>query len=188
MLWAAIIAAVTLLLLRFRADVDKAHVTLVYLLVVLAGTIARRPAPWALHSRAPRSSSSTGSSSRPYNTLAVNDPLDWLVLLAFLAVSAVVAQMLHRLRVEAAATEQRAVEIDQFAALGAETLNVARADEALAGVAEVIRTTLGLTVLCDPPARRSRRADPGQLVAWTFANGRVAIRQVDGTTPPDPVG
>ncbi|MGH7511406.1 MAG: DUF4118 domain-containing protein, partial [Gemmatimonadales bacterium] len=131
--------------MAFRARLDKAHVALLYLLVVLAGTLhGQRRLGLTLATLAfllfnffflP-----------PYGTLVLADPLNWLVLATFLVVSTVAAQMLHRLQVEAAVAERRAAEVDRFATLGAETLNVARADEALAAIENVIRTTLDLTV------------------------------------------
>ncbi len=181
-IWGAVLALVTLLMLGFRDHLDKAHVTLVYLLVVLAGTASGgRRLGLAL----------AGTAFLlfdwffllPYYTLSLTNPLDWLVLIAFFVVSAVVAQMLHSRQVEATAARQRAAEVDRFAALGAETLNVARADQALAAIAEVIRATLELEVcrIHTTPAGVGLAAPADSLVAWAAQNGAVAIRQSDGT-------
>lgn len=177
------LAAVTLLLLAFRARLDKTHVALLYLLVVLAGTLAGdRRLGLTLATLAfflfnvlflP-----------PYGTLAIADPLDWLVLLTFLVVSTVAAQMLHRLQTEATVARRRAAEVDRFATLGAETLNVARADEALAAIENVIRSTLDVS-LCKihtAPAPMQNSAIPDPLVTWVAESGYAAIRQADGTT------
>ena len=65
----------------------------------------------------------------PYHTLVVADPLDWLVLLVFLATSLVATQLLYRANATAEAATQRAAEVDRLAALGAETLSAPGAEE-----------------------------------------------------------
>jgi two-component system sensor histidine kinase KdpD len=105
--WAAVLAAATLPMLAFRDQLDKAHVTLVYLLVVLGGAVSggRRLGlllagvafllfDWFF--------------LPPYGTFVIANPLDWIVLVAFLVVSVVAAQMLHRLQAEADAARRRA--------------------------------------------------------------------------------
>ena len=139
--WVGLAGATTLLLLTLRGRLDKAHVVLVYLLLVLGGSAAggRRlglllaGAAFLLFN---------WFFVPPYGTFAVADPFDWLVLIAFLIVSAVTAQMLHRLQGEAEAARRRADEVDRLAALGAETLSVARAGDALAAIAAMIQSTL----------------------------------------------
>jgi len=183
LVWSAVLAAATLLLLVFRPHLDKAHVTLVYLLVVLGGSVSGgRRLGLALAGIAfvlfnwfflP-----------PFGTLDISNPLDWLILVAFLVVSIVSAQMLHRLHAEAEVALGRAAEIDRFATLGAETLNVARADEALAAIAEVIRSTLALTS-CQIHMNGASAPGAGVgdgLVHWVAGNGRAALRLADGTT------
>jgi two-component system, OmpR family, sensor histidine kinase KdpD len=163
--------------LVFRSRLDKAHVALVYLLVVLAGTLNgdRRlglmlaVAAFLLFNF---------FFLYPYGTFAIADPLDWLVLLTFLVVSTVAAQMLHRLRVQAEVAEHRAAEIDRFATLGAETLNVARADEALAAIETVIRSTLDLTI-CRIHVRPEGNSD--SILTWVVEHGTPAARRADGT-------
>ena len=120
------LAVTTLVMLAFRARLDKAHVALIYLLVVLGGSAAGgRILGIAL-----------GVSAfllfnvlflPPYNTLSITNPLDWLVLFTFLVTSVVAAELLDRLRRNATLAEARASELDRLATLGAETLNAARA-------------------------------------------------------------
>ena len=187
-MWFAVLAAVTLLLLAFRSRLDKAHVALLYLLVVLAGTLAgdRR---LGLSLATVAFLFFNFFFLPPYQTFAIADPLDWLVLVTFLVVSTVAAQMLHRLRSEAEASKRRAAEVDRFATLGAETLSVARADDALAAIEEVIRSTLELGF-----CRIHTAPEPDQLVSWVAESGHAAIRQSDGTVrigdseEPDPAG
>lgn len=179
--WAAVLAAATLLMLSFRGQLEKAHITLVYLLVVLGGAVSGGRRLGLLVA---------GTAFLlfnwfflpPYGTFVIANPLDWLVLVAFLVVSAVAAQMLHRLQAEADAARRRAAEVDRFAVLGAETLNVAHADDALAAIADVIRSALDLAACrIHTDAVFSASAD-GSLMAWVAAEGRAAIRQTDGTT------
>ncbi len=80
----------------------------------------------------------------PYGTFVVHDPLDWLVLFTFLVVAGVATHLLYRTRSEAEEARRRAGEIERLSTLGAETLNAARAEDAIHAVAEVIRSTLGM--------------------------------------------
>ena len=191
---------VTALLFLVRDAVDKTHVALTYLLVVLAAS-----------SRGGRGAGIAASIAAflcfnfffllPYYTLTVADPLNWAVLGAFLITSLVASQLLVRARNEAASAEQRATEIERLSALGAETLNAARAEDALVAIAGVIRTTLDAE-LCEvhvhesstrapvaragapasrPPSRAIGQPSEQEIVEWVAANGRGAVRLVDGT-------
>jgi two-component system, OmpR family, sensor histidine kinase KdpD len=182
LLWAGGIAATTLSLLAFRGRLDKAHVALVYLLLVLAGSIVggRR---LGLVLAAVAFLLFNWFFLPPYGTLVIADPLDWLVLIAFLVISTVAAQMLHWLQAEAEDARRRADEVDRLATLGAETLNVARADEALVAITEMIRSTLHVSVCrlhAAPPGGPAAPAD--DLIAWVLESGRPAMRLDDGTT------
>lgn len=140
-LWSALLAVVTAAMIGFRAGLDKAHIALAYLLVVLVAS-----------SRAPRTIGLALSVVAflcfnfffvpPYHTFVVADAVDWLVLAAFLLTSVVAAQLLTRAQSEADAARQRTMEVDRLSAVGAEALNAGRAEEALGAIAEVIRTTL----------------------------------------------
>jgi len=137
--WLAVLAVVTLLMFTFRLQLDKVHVALGFLIVVLGASAAGgRLLGVAL--------ALAGFSLfnflflHPYFTFAVSNPLDWLVLLAFLITGVVAAQLLNRSQERAEIARQRAVEVERLAALGAETLNAGRAEDALHGIAEVIRS------------------------------------------------
>ena len=173
------LAALTLLLLAFRGRLDKAHIALLYLLLVLGGTLrggrrlglALATAAFLLFNF---------FFLHPYGTFAVADPLDWLVLLTFLVVSTVAAEMLHRLQVQADVAERRAAEIDRFATLGAETLNVARSRRGTQRHRGSHPIHPGSAGVPDPSAGRTgAAADP--LVTWVGENGQAAVRQGDGT-------
>lgn len=184
LLWAAILALVTLALLGFRPQLDKAHVALLYLLVVL-GSSASGGRAVGLTLAAVAFLLFDILFLPPYYTFTVGNPLDWLVLVAFLIVSVVVAEMLHRLQAEAASARERTAEVDRLAQVGAESLKAGRADEALATVTEAIRSTVGVSecrihTLAMTAAEMTTPPDP--LVTWVGEHDLVAIRQTDGTT------
>ncbi|HEX3927326.1 MAG TPA: ATP-binding protein [Gemmatimonadales bacterium] len=181
LLWAAITALLTLALLPLRTHLEKTHIALTYLLLVLAGS-ARAGHRIGLALAAVSFLLFDWCFLPPYNTLAVNNPLDWYVLAAFLIVSVVAAQLLNRLRSEADAARRRAVEIDRFAALGADTLNVAFADQALVTIAAVIRSTLALQrCQVHPRTAPEMAADADQLVTWAAEHRAVVVRHADRT-------
>jgi K+-sensing histidine kinase KdpD len=101
----ASLAAAAAILFAFRENLDKAHVALVFLLVVLASSasggrvlgaaiavVAFLIFDWFF--------------LPPYNTLLLRNPLDWVVLVAFLITSFVAAELLYRARAERAAVER----------------------------------------------------------------------------------
>ena len=102
--WVAF-AVATAVLLAFRARLDKAHVVLVYLLVVLSGSAAGGRVLGVLLSLAAFITLDWAFLS-PYGTMMVRDPLDWLALVAFLVTSLVAAQLLYAARAERAAVER----------------------------------------------------------------------------------
>ena len=101
----ASLAVAALTLFTFRAELDKAHVALVFLLVVLGSSASGGRFLGAAIALAafvifdwfflP-----------PYNTLLLRNPLDWVVLVAFLITSFVAAELLYRARAERAAVER----------------------------------------------------------------------------------
>jgi two-component system sensor histidine kinase KdpD len=106
------LAASTLGMLAVRPMLEEVHVALILLLVVLGASAAGgRALGLAI----------AGASFLifdifflpPYNTLRVGNPLDWLVLVAFLTTSIVAAQLLYRAQEQARAARDRAVEIDR---------------------------------------------------------------------------
>jgi two-component system sensor histidine kinase KdpD len=183
-------------MLAFRSQLDKAHVALVYLIVVLGGSAAGgRLLGLTL----------AGSAFflfdyfflTPYTTLVVANPLDWLVLVAFLLTSVIAAQLLTSAQQRADAARARTAEVERLAALGAETLNAVRANDALRAIAEVIRSALTVD-RCDIYLRRpadnslvlaahagaeggAPAADSASLLAWVSSQGAPAAQRADGT-------
>jgi len=200
------LAVSTAAMLAVRSSLDKAHVALVFLLVVLGGSAAGGRAVGLVlavvafllfdYLFLP-----------PYGTVVVSNPLDWLVLVAFLLTSVVATQLLSRAQERAETARRHAAEVERLAALGAEALNAARADEALRAIAEVIQSALALGC-CEiylrrgsaeenssserVPLERVAHAGDGcadaapeddvSLAAWVGAHGLPAMVRVDGLT------
>jgi two-component system sensor histidine kinase KdpD len=145
--WFGALGVVGAGMLAVRGRLDKAHVALIFLLVVLGGSSAGgRVLGMALAFGA--FLAFNFFFLPPYLTFAIADPLDWLVLVTFLITSIVAAQLLYRATSTAEVATARAAEVDRLATLGAETLNLARPEDALRAILDVIRTTLGV-VSCD---------------------------------------
>jgi two-component system sensor histidine kinase KdpD len=197
LLWWGVLAATAVLLRLARERLDKAHVALALLLVVLGGSAAGGR----------RIGLSLVAASfvvfdywflLPYNTLAVRNPLDWVVLIAYLITSLTAAQLLIRAQREASIARQRADEVDRLAALGAEALHAGRADEALGAIASIIRTTLrvssceiaGFTAPEAEPWLRARDAAPADaeptlvdaLHEWVLSHRGMALLLADRST------
>lgn len=193
LLWLTVLAATTAAMIPFRAQLDKAHITLVLLLVVLgAGAQGGRVLGVGV-----------GAASflvfdwfflAPLHTLVISNPLDWLVLIAFLVTSIVAAQLLHREQEAARAARARADEIDRLATLGAEAMAAPRAEDALAAVAAVIRSSTGadacsvyvadqhgVRLAASSPARGPLPAAVPPLVDWVAREGAAAAETVEGT-------
>jgi two-component system, OmpR family, sensor histidine kinase KdpD len=197
--WLTILSALTIAMLAVRAHLNQAHVALAYLLVVQLGS-ARGGRPLGLTLAALAFLSFDFLFLPPYYTFVVQNPLNWLVLAAFLVTSIVSAQLLYRAQAEADEARQRAAEIDRLASLGAETLNAARAEEALTAIVSVIRSTIGLDdaevystdehsgamrLASKSPASPSSDgavAPIAPLVEWVATHGQGAVEHVDGTT------
>lgn len=135
--WLLVLVGTAAAMLPLRDRLDKAHVALVFLLVVLGGSAYGGRLLGVMLS---------GIAFLlfdllflpPYYRLRVTDPFDWLVLIAFLVTGIVAAQLLERQRHEAEVARQRTAEIDRLAMLGAETLNAPRPDDALHAITTVI--------------------------------------------------
>ena len=190
-----VLGLVTVAMLVFRDRLDKAHVAMIYLLVVLGGSAAEgRFVGLVLGGTAFLAFDFLFL--RPYYTLTIADPLDWLVLLSFLVTSIVAAELLDRQRRHAELAERRAVELDRLSTLGAETLNAARAEQALIAIATVIRSAVrvercALFVRDGATLREVGRTEiddtaptlieSGSLLGYVVQSGQAAIEREDGT-------
>ncbi|MDB4888315.1 MAG: ATP-binding region ATPase domain protein [Gemmatimonadetes bacterium] len=193
LLWFIVLAATASLLMLMRARLDEAHFALAFLLVVLAGSAAEgRALGVALAGVA--FVVFNWFFLRPYNTLIIEDPRDWLVLVAFLVTGIVAAQLLERQRQATESARRRADEIDRLATLGAETLKAPRAAEALDAIAAVIREAMGvercsifrwdasagLRLAGQSPAQSVGDANSA-LLSYTVENAMPAAERADGT-------
>jgi K+-sensing histidine kinase KdpD len=143
--WFLLLVAVTAAMIPFRGRLNEAHVTLAYLLVV-QGASARGGRPLGMLLAAVAFVYFDWFFLPPYGTFALSDPLNWLVLFAFLATSMISAQLLYRARSEADVARERAEEIKRLAVLAAETIGLQEShrakDAVLASVSHDLRTPL----------------------------------------------
>jgi two-component system, OmpR family, sensor histidine kinase KdpD len=176
--WFAVLFLVTAAMVALRDRLNSAHVTLAYLLLVQGGS-ARGGRPLGIALAATAFFCFDALFLPPFGTLTIQDPLNWLVLVAFLGTSVLSAQLLYRAQAEADAARQRAEEIDRLSALGAETLNAGRAEEALTAIVAVIRASLGIDdCAVYTAAAAANRAEP--LVERVMRDGTSAAERLDG--------
>lgn len=135
--------AATFVLWALRDFLDKAHVALAFLLVVLAGS-ARDGRLVGLLLSITCFLTFNFFLLPPLYALHLEDPLDWAVLLAFLVTGGVAAELLHRQRLARRTAERRTREMDRLAGLVAESLSVGRAADAVERIARVIRAELAV--------------------------------------------
>jgi K+-sensing histidine kinase KdpD len=112
--WLAALVVATAVMIRARAQIEQAHVVLVYLLIVLGASVTGgRPLGFTLAALA------FGAIDYwfqlPYNEIAVAKPLDWLVLIAFLVTAVVTTQLLARAHARQAEARARAAEVTRLA-------------------------------------------------------------------------
>ena len=141
--WLGVLALVIGALLPFRERLDKAHITLALLLVVLSSAAdgGRRV---GVVTAALAFFGFNWFFLPPYSTLVIADPLDWFVLLAFLGTSVIASHLFHRVQREAESARERAAEVTTLATLGAEAMAAPRAHGALQVVAATARHALGV--------------------------------------------
>jgi len=125
--WLGVFVAVTVIMVAVRDRLDRVHVALAYLLVVqLTSAQAGRAVGMSLAVLSFLTFNIFFVP--PYGTLAVANPVDWLVLAAFLVTSVISAQLLYRARALGAererlsATSERAQSLEQSNRMKDETL------------------------------------------------------------------
>lgn len=137
-IWPAVAAVVVALLVPLRGGLDKAHLALVFLLVVLGATVRGGRVQGIVMSVL-----TFGAFNYfflpPYYTFRIANPLDWIVLFTFLATSVVTAQLLSRAAREAQERIRLAgIEADARALREADRMK----DRLIASVSHDIRTPL----------------------------------------------
>jgi two-component system sensor histidine kinase KdpD len=113
--WFGVLTIVTVAMLAVRRSLNEAHVTLAYLLIVQGGS-ARGGRPLGIALGGAAFICFDVFFLPPFGTLTIANPLNWLVLLAFLVTSILSAQLLYRAQAEADAARDRAAEIDRLSA------------------------------------------------------------------------
>lgn len=131
----------TALLRIIRADVQQAHVVLVYMLIVLAGS-ASGGRVLGLVLAVLGFLCIDYFFQAPYDLLSVGSGLDWFVLVAFVATAVLAANLLARAQAAAARAQHRTDEVTRLSRLGAELLGAGTAENALAAIAEKVRETV----------------------------------------------
>lgn len=190
LLWTAALALAIVAILPVRGRLDKAHVTLALLLVVLSAAAdgGRRV---GLLTALLAFLGFNWFFLPPYYTLVIADPLDWLVLLAFLGTSVIASHLFHRVQREAAEARERTADVTTLATLGAQAMTSPRAHGALEVVAEATRRALAVAhcrvhVMAErreagaappPPAARDGLRDPPPPVVDTVATGGAEVME-----------
>jgi len=101
-------------MMRARPEIEQAHVVLAYLLLVLAASVSGgRPLGFTIAGLA--FAAIDYWFQLPYNRLSVGKPLDWVVLLAFLAAAVVTTQLLARAQAREAEARRHAEEVVRLA-------------------------------------------------------------------------
>ncbi len=142
--WFAMLVAATAILRWARGEIDQSHAALTLLLVVLGGSAGGgRILGFAL--------AVSGFVlldyffQPPYDLLSVSKPLDWVVLVAFLASAFVATELLTRAREEAGTALKRSEEVASLSRVGSEMLRPARPEDALAALTALMSQTIGMS-------------------------------------------
>jgi two-component system sensor histidine kinase KdpD len=196
-----------------RGQIDQSHVALTLLLVVLGGSAGGgRPLGFALallsfllidYYFQP-----------PFDRITVAKPLDWVVLIAFLAAAFVATELLTRAREESESARRRGDEIASLSVIGAQTLRHARPEDALIAITRLVQETLGVrraairllnddgSLVADEVAASGEgpltaearvmelvAAEPerGTLVAAEFPDGSIARGNLDAVAEEEPI-
>ncbi len=187
LLWGGMLVIVTAVLVPARDVNEQMYVPLPYLLLVLGGSV----------SGGRRLGYTLAAASffvinyyfqAPYDSIWVGKLLDFVTLAAFLLTAVVATQLLDMVRVDRDKAVRRADEVDALSRLGSESLSAARAGDAVIGVAEMIRASLG-AASCDivpgAPDSHGLRGNPNVLVQPLEAHGHaVGTMVVRFVTPP----
>ncbi|MHB8839709.1 MAG: sensor histidine kinase [Gemmatimonadaceae bacterium] len=158
LLWLGTLAALTAAFLPVRGQIDKLNIALSFLLVVLGGSAAGGRALGLTLAGVGYLDFHYFFVER-YDSLVMAKPGDWLVLVAFLITSIVSEHLLTRALERAELARERAEEVERLAALGSETLNAGRAEDALSRILDVIRAELRVDH-CDIIERRDAVIQP----------------------------
>ncbi len=173
--WCGVLTLMTVALVLMRAEAEQTYVPLTYLLLVLGGSVGGgRKLGFTL---------ACASFvlidyflQTPYDSISIGKSVDFVTLSAFLATAAVASHLLERARTERDAAVRHADEVLALSRLGSESLSAARAADAVAAVASVIRIELGAEECTIVPGGASpsadARGDPREIALPLDAHNR----------------
>ena len=139
--WLVMLVAATVTLLWLRRDIEQSHVVLTLLLVVIGGSVAGgRALGFTMACLA--FGLIDYFFQAPFDQMSVSKPLDWVVLIAFVAIAGAATDLLARARREAEVARQRTSELDSLSRVGADTLRFADPADALHRITTLVRATL----------------------------------------------
>jgi two-component system sensor histidine kinase KdpD len=162
-LWLSLLLVVTVVLVAVRQETEQMYVPITFLLVVLGGSAGGgRALGFTL----------AGLSfaiidyflQPPYDSLMIGKSLDFVTLAGFFATAGVATQLLDQARRERDEALRRADEVMALSRLGSESLSSARAADAVAAVASMIRFELGVSE-CEIVAQSIERVTDGSADA-----------------------
>ena len=197
LIWLGALVVVTGALRAVRGNMEQAHVTLIYLLLVL-GASASGGRRIGLTVATVAIAAIDFFFQAPYDTILVHHQLDWLVLATFYLTALVATNLLARAKREAETATQLTIEARQLAQLGARTLRHGSPAAALQAIAALVvdrfnagrcvirgwREDAGLDATTYQAIPRTGRAfliDPGALTRCA-ANGVGLVIDAAGRT------
>ena len=141
--WLTMLAVAAAAMGWVRGQIDQSHVALTLLLVVLGGS-ASGGRPLGFTMAVLSFLLIDYYFQPPYDRMTVDKPLDWVVLIAFLAAAFVATELLTRAREESESARRRGDEIASLSLIGAQTLRHARPEDALLAITGLVQETLGV--------------------------------------------
>lgn len=142
-LWFGLLAALTVAFLPVRESIDRVHVALAFLIIVLGASAGGGR-------RLGRAIAVVAYLDfhyyfvEHYDSLVMSKPSDALVLVAFLVTALIAERLVSQAQMQAEAARRRTEEVERLASIGAETLSAGRAEDAVRTITEVIRVSLGV--------------------------------------------
>lgn len=169
-LWFGLLGLVTVAFLTVRGRIDRVHVALAFLVIVLGASASGGR-------RLGRAIAIVAYLDFHYyfvehfDSLVMAKPVDALVLVAFLVTALIAERLVTQAQLQAEAARRRTEEVERLASIGAETLSAGRAEDAVRTITEVIRVSLGVErvdAIADP--------EPGATPAVELGDGAGVLR------------
>ncbi len=158
--WLGLLAGLTVAFVAVRGQIDRVHVALAFLVIVLGGSATGGR-------RLGRTLALLAYLDfhfffiEHFNSLQMAKPVDALVLIAFLITALIAERLVTEAQSQAEAARRRTEEVERLASLGAETLSAGRAEDAVRTITEVIRASLGVERCTVRPVDDAPESGPG---------------------------